>query len=375
MAELARTTPKEEKERRETSTKTAGKGEVEESGGSGWYFKCGYYDWRPCSIETWFYKRNGVGVILKEEYKKAYDRVSREELWYCMRNSGVSEKYVRVAQDMYEDSPTAGKCAVGMPDWFMVGVGLHQGSALNPFPVCSGDVQIDGRETVVLSKRQEVELEVAELKMLMFLFGLTPMYRIRNEFIRGTAHVGRFGDKDMAQTAGLGRKYLKAFVSGFFVAVPVTVTVLDRLAYVARVEGASMQPSLNPEGTLSSDVVLLNRWSVRNYEVQRGDIVSVVSPIIHGLSYETGARDPSHSAFHRTHITFACVFRLTQRERGIRGGGCRVRHTDPAVNTGITLEPEAMMRPHPRFCSFSRFGIGAEKNELLFPLRIRTRVT
>ncbi|XP_026802275.1 mitochondrial inner membrane protease subunit 2 isoform X2 [Pangasianodon hypophthalmus] len=82
----------------------------------------------------------------------------------------------------------------------------------------------------------------------------------------------------MAQTAGLGRKYLKAFVSGFFVAVPVTVTVLDRLAYVARVEGASMQPSLNPEGALSSDVVLLNRWSVRNYEVRRGDIVSVVSP-------------------------------------------------------------------------------------------------
>ncbi|XP_053538112.1 mitochondrial inner membrane protease subunit 2 isoform X2 [Ictalurus punctatus] len=80
----------------------------------------------------------------------------------------------------------------------------------------------------------------------------------------------------MAQTAGLGRKYLKAFVSGFFVAVPVTVTVLDRLAYVARVEGASMQPSLNPQGALSSDVVLLNRWSVRNYEVQRGDIVSVV---------------------------------------------------------------------------------------------------
>ncbi|XP_060741404.1 mitochondrial inner membrane protease subunit 2 isoform X3 [Tachysurus vachellii] len=81
----------------------------------------------------------------------------------------------------------------------------------------------------------------------------------------------------MAQTAGFGRKYVKAFVSGFFVAVPVTVTVLDRLAYVARVEGASMQPSLNPQGSLSSDVVLLNRWSVRNYEVQRGDIVSVVT--------------------------------------------------------------------------------------------------
>ncbi|KAM6972645.1 mitochondrial inner membrane protease subunit 2 [Aplochiton taeniatus] len=82
----------------------------------------------------------------------------------------------------------------------------------------------------------------------------------------------------MAQQVGAGRRYLRAFASGFFVAVPVTVTILDRFAYVARVEGASMQPSLNPEGTPTSDVVLLNRWSVRNYQVERGDIVSVLSP-------------------------------------------------------------------------------------------------
>uniref|UniRef100_A0A8C7XR75 Mitochondrial inner membrane protease subunit 2 n=1 Tax=Oryzias sinensis TaxID=183150 RepID=A0A8C7XR75_9TELE len=72
------------------------------------------------------------------------------------------------------------------------------------------------------------------------------------------------------------RRYLRAFVSGFLVAVPVTVTALDRLAYVARVEGASMQPFFNPEGGSECDVVLLDRWSVRNYQVQRGDIVSVV---------------------------------------------------------------------------------------------------
>uniref|UniRef100_A0A672YDU1 Mitochondrial inner membrane protease subunit 2 n=1 Tax=Sphaeramia orbicularis TaxID=375764 RepID=A0A672YDU1_9TELE len=78
----------------------------------------------------------------------------------------------------------------------------------------------------------------------------------------------------MARTAG--KRYLRAFVSGFFVAVPVTVTVLDRFAYVARVEGASMQPFLNPEGRSDCDVVLLNRWSVRNYQIQRGDIVSVM---------------------------------------------------------------------------------------------------
>ncbi|KAF7696815.1 hypothetical protein HF521_005233 [Silurus meridionalis] len=52
-----------------------------------------------------------------------------------------------------------------------------------------------GLETVALRKRQEVELKVAELKMLRFSLGVTRMDRIRNEFIRGTSHVGRFGDK------------------------------------------------------------------------------------------------------------------------------------------------------------------------------------
>ncbi|XP_026167513.1 mitochondrial inner membrane protease subunit 2 isoform X3 [Mastacembelus armatus] len=82
----------------------------------------------------------------------------------------------------------------------------------------------------------------------------------------------------MAQQVTAGRRYLRAFVSGFFVAVPVTVTVLDRVACVARVEGASMQPFLNPEGGSGCDVVLLNRWTVRNYQVQRGDVVSIMSP-------------------------------------------------------------------------------------------------
>ncbi|XP_027960615.1 mitochondrial inner membrane protease subunit 2 isoform X2 [Eumetopias jubatus] len=81
----------------------------------------------------------------------------------------------------------------------------------------------------------------------------------------------------MAQSQGWVRRYAKAFCKGFFVAVPVAVTFLDRVACVARVEGASMQPSLNPGGSQSSDVVLLNHWKVRNFEVQRGDIVSLVT--------------------------------------------------------------------------------------------------
>ena len=30
------------------------------------------------------------------DLKKAYDRVPREELWCCMRKSGMAEKYVRL---------------------------------------------------------------------------------------------------------------------------------------------------------------------------------------------------------------------------------------------------------------------------------------
>ncbi|KAK3574646.1 hypothetical protein QTP86_011559 [Hemibagrus guttatus] len=67
------------------------------------------------------------------DLEKAYDRVPRKELWYCMRKSGVAEKYVRVVQDMYERSRTVVRCAVGQTEEFNVEVGLHHGSALSPF--------------------------------------------------------------------------------------------------------------------------------------------------------------------------------------------------------------------------------------------------
>ncbi|KAK3536377.1 hypothetical protein QTP86_008861 [Hemibagrus guttatus] len=72
-------------------------------------------------------------ALRQEDLEKAYDRVPREELWYCMRKSGVAEKYVRVVQDMYERNRTVVRCAVGQTEEFKVEVGLHQGSALSPF--------------------------------------------------------------------------------------------------------------------------------------------------------------------------------------------------------------------------------------------------
>ena len=67
------------------------------------------------------------------DLEKAYDSVLREELWYCMRKSGLAEKYVRLVQDMYEESETVVKCAIGTTESFKVKVGLHQKSALSTF--------------------------------------------------------------------------------------------------------------------------------------------------------------------------------------------------------------------------------------------------
>ena len=38
--------------------------------------------------------------VFEDMEKAYYDKVSREEVWYCMRKSGLAEKYVRIVQDM-----------------------------------------------------------------------------------------------------------------------------------------------------------------------------------------------------------------------------------------------------------------------------------
>lgn len=75
----------------------------------------------------------------------------------------------------------------------------------------------------------------------------------------------------MAQAQGLGRRYIKAFFKGFFVAVPVTVTFLDRVACVARVEGASMQVLLE----ISFVCQEIKRWlSTDNSKVEKNLFLS-----------------------------------------------------------------------------------------------------
>ncbi|KAK3553911.1 hypothetical protein QTP70_015303, partial [Hemibagrus guttatus] len=133
--------------------------------------------------ETWWWKFRIVSR--GRDLEKAYDRVPREELWYCMRKSGVAERYVRVVQDMYERSRTVVRCAVGQTEEFNVDVRLHQGSALSPFLFA-----------MVMDQLSE-EVRQESPWTMMFADDIV--------ICSGTDHVGRLGDKVReARLRGLG---------------------------------------------------------------------------------------------------------------------------------------------------------------------------
>ena len=57
----------------------------------------------------------------------------REEIRYCMRKSGVVEKYVGLVHDMYQSSMKVVRCAVVVTNGFRADVGLCQVLTPNTF--------------------------------------------------------------------------------------------------------------------------------------------------------------------------------------------------------------------------------------------------
>ncbi|KAK0168416.1 hypothetical protein PV327_002219 [Microctonus hyperodae] len=70
---------------------------------------------------------------------------------------------------------------------------------------------------------------------------------------------------------------LSPIIRSILIGIPIGITFVDTVGYVARVEGLSMQPALNPDST-KTDYVFLNRWTIRDYNLNHGDIISFVSP-------------------------------------------------------------------------------------------------
>ena len=62
-------------------------------------------------------KQKGLHMVFID-LEKAYDRVPRQEVWRCMREKGVPEKYVRIIQEMYERAEANVKSSVGLTKGF-----------------------------------------------------------------------------------------------------------------------------------------------------------------------------------------------------------------------------------------------------------------
>lgn len=76
---------------------------------------------------------------------------------------------------------------------------------------------------------------------------------------------------------------VKFVFKSFAFGIPAGITLIDILGYVAKVDGSSMQPLLNPDNSPSkvSDYVFLYNWPIVNngYDgIQRGEIIALISP-------------------------------------------------------------------------------------------------
>lgn len=69
-----------------------------------------------------------------------------------------------------------------------------------------------------------------------------------------------------------GRTFLKSILFG----IPLTLTIVDKVGYIARVDGKSMQPLFNPNNR--SDYIFLCRWTLRVSNIVRGEVISFISP-------------------------------------------------------------------------------------------------
>ena len=69
--------------------------------------------------------------IVFVDLEKAFDRVPRDLIWWCLRRKGVPEEYVKIVQYMYRSCKTKVVTQKGETEYFAIEVGLHQGSALS----------------------------------------------------------------------------------------------------------------------------------------------------------------------------------------------------------------------------------------------------
>jgi Reverse transcriptase (RNA-dependent DNA polymerase) len=67
------------------------------------------------------------------DLEKAYDKISRNIMWWALKRKLVPTKYVTLIKDMYTNVVICVRACDGEFDTFSIKIGLHQGSALSPY--------------------------------------------------------------------------------------------------------------------------------------------------------------------------------------------------------------------------------------------------
>ena len=67
------------------------------------------------------------------DLEKAYDKIPRNIIWWSLDKHKVPSKYVTLIKDMYNNVMTSVRTNDGNTDYFLIKIGLHQGSTLNPY--------------------------------------------------------------------------------------------------------------------------------------------------------------------------------------------------------------------------------------------------
>jgi hypothetical protein len=68
--------------------------------------------------------------IIFIDLEKTYDKVPRNIMWWALQKHKVSSNYITLIKDMYDNVVTSDRDT----NVFPINIGLHQGSALSPYP-------------------------------------------------------------------------------------------------------------------------------------------------------------------------------------------------------------------------------------------------
>jgi hypothetical protein len=67
------------------------------------------------------------------DLENAYDKVSRNVMWWTLQKHKVSTKYITLIKDIYDNVVTSIQTSDRDTNDFLINIGRHQRSALSPY--------------------------------------------------------------------------------------------------------------------------------------------------------------------------------------------------------------------------------------------------